>query len=220
MNIQTMHLSLDLGLQRMASSAFDDILPEEKDIYLNDIIRKYVQVQRDLMYSQNEDAQASAGENLSTILTRQSLELIDNTNQSPREYKTEEVDSNFFLFVTGKVKVGNTFWETSRMGLPEYNKYSESSSGRPIFRILPTIYIDARLYVTLSSETTEVPTLYVLNYLRIPATVRLDYEGDGSESVDCDLPLHTHQQIIDMTVETMWEDIQRRDGAQPAQQAQ
>lgn len=205
MEINEMHLALDLGLQRMGSSVFDDILPEEKDIYLNDVIRKYVRVQRDLMFSDNTDQSSRSTENISPLL--KTGVYNGDTTVHPREY-TLDLPENLYLFGLGKVTTGSVGYDLRLVGLHIYSKYLDRSRGRQIYHVVPAVQLGRQLKFVLPSQTKEELQAIEITYLKKPNTV--NYET----GISCDLPDYTHQEIVDMTVEVMWEDIQRRDGKQ------
>lgn len=208
MDIQQMHLAVDLGLQRIASFAFDDFVPQEIDIYLNDAIKKYVEVQRDLILTRSGMEEASKGmENVAPLVNRASVAIV--AGSIPSEFKA----------VIGTLSPKPAFWlgaqvvfpdgvrNTVRVTVEEYNRYQTTKTGRPVFRNIPIIPTGTDLYGIISTEETTFPTSLIYSYLRMPVDVVLDV--DGTSHVDCDLPEQTHQTIVDLAVSTMWEDLQR-----------
>jgi hypothetical protein len=215
MDIGTMHLAFDLGLQRLGSNAFDNILPEEKDLYLNDTIQKYVEVQRDILWGPNSPAATKAGESLSTLTKLREYNLIRVEGRT-YEYKTTP-DKNYstappvYLFITGEVRSDTRRWVATLSSELDYQQYLPSEAGAPIFRKFPVIQRGSEFRVVVSSDIKDTPRKMAVTYLKAPATVKLDHENAGAGSVNCDLPTHVHQQIVDMAVEIAWEDINRRD---------
>ena len=209
MDIQQMHLAVDLGLQRVASFAFDDFLPQEIDIYLNDAIKKYVEVQRDLIITRSGMEEASKGiENVAPLVNRASavsvLGMVD------KEFKVDigDLDPKPAFWLGVQVKFPDGFRNAMRVTPEEYNKYQTTKFGRPVFRDIPMIASGKYLYGVVSSEEDALPELIIYTYLTMPDDVKLDLE-DGDGDVDCNLPEQTHQTIVDLTVSTMWEDLQR-----------
>lgn len=220
MDIETMHLAVNLGLQRIASHVFDDFQPEEIDFYLNDAILKFVESNKDRILLTPETPEAiKSSEDIRTLIHTTGFTDFDltqplaNVSQVPPKAEAinlSVVSPSFGWYLSSRTQfddLNTGGWKNNRLvSINQWYKYSELTTNTPYFRELPVMIEGNLLKVIKSTEDGEI-IRQRLTYVTYPATVKNDYANAGAGSVDCNLPLHTHQKIVDLTVQLMHEDL-------------
>jgi hypothetical protein len=204
MTIQQMHIAINLGLQRIASHVFDDFLPQEIDLYLNQAINKYVEAQRDVVLHGEPPASVKGLENIRTLVHSATV-LVQQHPLYPNGYRgTLPSDPNFAFFLDARVIFPNGAKTTSLHGTSQFRTFVETVDNQPLYRDLP-VTLEANDLVFLRDSGDPTPEGLAVTYITDPAQVMLNV--DGGDHVNCNLPQHTHQNIVDVAVELMHTDL-------------
>lgn len=215
MDIQTMHVAVDLGLQRIASHTYDDFLPQEIDLYLNRATRKYVEAQKDaIISSEGGDVQARL-EALRTLII--STSITDGTDHPFLSRCLQfPTPPTFAYFISARVKADNKWKKTLFVSPTLFDAHAETATDQPLFTVAPVTLESGKVSVIQDmGEEGEIDELG-LTYVKSPAILKLDVENDPPTNVSSDLPAHTHQDIVDLAVEMMLGDLAHGQPKPPA----
>jgi len=237
MTIAEMHTKLDLKVQKINSNAFDNILSEEKDVYLNDAIEKFV---KDRVEPRSNRLQLGFEQSIKRIEDLRTLITVD-------EIDTEEFGQLYLegFFGDSADLPADHFLPLSVTLLIQYNQdgvtFTTPSTKRVIDGVEGTDYAERRAaakivqhddifallkdphnsphpnlgLVTIDNDEiisytddSFITDKVILTYIRQPAEVSL------SGGTDCDLSANTHREIVDMAAKDIKADIQALDQAQ------
>lgn len=219
MTISEMHIAVKLGLDKSSSLELPAFEPEEIDYWLNKAVLYFINTR----YSGNNIKRESFEQtqkrldDLRTLITEATITpSVGGVSDKPNAYIAalptpatsylyrvgEEVNINFTESYTGSVI-------NKRQGVTEctsdtYNHLINNPFSEHILYLKEAKPL--RLYkgnnVELITDGNYTITAYYLRYLKQPATVSL------SGAVSCDLPIHTHSEIIDICVGMLLENIE------------
>lgn len=226
MNIEEMHLGVNLKLQEIASFAYDDFLPKEIDYYLNDAITKFVESRkdaaRDESVSSNPVSSEKAWESLRPLIE----EVTFSSNNTPGFEETEfdealRIDgfsgssqkdiSDFEYYLSSRTTLSDG---SSGEGERVNNRYVNSETfmqktsqndDKPIFSEFPLMIAGDYIYISPSYELADLfgPDITNLWLLYLSTPQKVDIEN----GIDSDLPDHTHSDIVDNAVRLMQRDL-------------
>ena len=204
MLIKEMHIGVNLRVQKIDSNFMDDLLPEEVDYYINDAIESYIKQQYSYLKGEISIETQYISENLRTLITTKELNnpsLVDYlTNAVQFEYPEEKP---FYYYLTAKVKNNNVFHNTQMISDKQLRDYNTTEYNMPLFRYIPILFTQNNIIVTADRRTNlDEQTLLNLTYIRKPNRVSLEDE------INCDLPEHTHKEIVKIAANDILNDIQ------------
>jgi hypothetical protein len=201
MDIVTMHQGVHLSLQQINAYAFEDFKPHEIDYYLNDAINKYVKAQVAILRDEKDKTRVRiANDNLWSIVKDTALGALASHGELPKVF-TATLPADFHLFLGSQVTDGTDWWRCNLTTSKDFLAHLPTKRNTsPIFHVLPVIISDGKLNVALNALTTTVNNLQLV-YVSEPDTVLLD--AAPANNVACNLPDHTHQEIIDLCVNIM-----------------
>jgi hypothetical protein len=213
MNIFEMHIGVNLGVQKIASHINGDLLPEEIDYYLNNSIEEYIKQQYSFIKNKSEDVKSQyVSENLRTLIKTQDL-------QNPVEYvfipnsKEFTLPADYKYLISARIlHDGGKIRNTLLLEPQGIDRYIKTVSNQPLFREFPIFIENNKLIAIADYTNTFSDVLLYLTYIINPDKVKLDlitnaYNSAGS--TDCNLPSHTHQEIVDITVNKILTDLNR-----------
>ena len=218
MDVETMHQNVKLELDKTSALELPAFEPEEIDFWLNMAIRRFVKTRyaglnvRSTGFEQTQ----KRIDDLRTLVTHYS----DNTSTSsdyPNGYKYQlpVADSGIgdedYWFTLGE-ESGITADDSPVVGIiectiDEYraridDPFSEHISHYGFPKPLRIFNGDS---VELIGDGTYVYDTYYLTYLRSPATV----DNVPAGTTDCDLPEHTHDEIVKLAASMMLENVEQ-----------
>lgn len=201
MNIKSMHIGVKLGVDRVAENKTDGLLPQEIDFYLNEAIELYIKQQYSFIKDETKSMESQyALENLRTLITTVPLNpngtvdyLINNRITTlPEDYK---------YYISARVKT-DTYKNLTLRSSKAIKLYTVTESNSPLFREYPII-IEGNKLIVIAPET---------DPLSIDTTVSLTYIKEANEvslpeKVNCNLPTHTHKEIVRLAVGQILTDL-------------
>lgn len=217
MTVQEMHIGVSLGVQKVNAAAFDTLIPEEINYYLNKALREYIRRQSLYLRKELQDnrydeiGESGASYNLGALLSNH---LYTGSDITPAvEYTNaikvslEALPVDMFDFVYGQAKYSDqTDWKACMLiSSSKIHIYSKTGYNDPVFRRLPVVIIGNNLYVFYDSEGDGVDELSLL-YVKSPSRLVTESPQDG-EVTTCELPSKTHDEIVDLAVAMITEDI-------------
>lgn len=214
MNIATMHIGVKQELDKSSALELPAFEPEEIDFWLNNAIRKFVKTR----YS---------GTNIKGQSFEQTQKRIDDLRTLVRTSQLSPVASGNFPLsnaYTLPTNVGNEYWFAlneeatisvsgvqKRVGitettLDEYSRKMEDPFSEHLlhYDTAKPLRIFTYNYVTLVYAIGYYIVYYHLTYLKKPATVQVT-----ATAVNCDLPEHTHDEIVKMAASMMLENVEQ-----------
>lgn len=228
MTVQEMIIGVQLGVQKVDSNAFGNIITEEAEYYLNKAVREYMRRQTAYLRESLEDvsrqdflSNSDASYNLGSML---SLEVIGNTDLSVSPNYDNAIiaplsslSNKMFSYVHGQIRIEDgSPWKGCDLVSPsKINRYTRTDYNHPIFREYPIVVIGSNLYIFFDSREEGVHELSLL-YAKEPKTMVADSPG-SDEVTTSELPTHTHDDIVDLAVGIITEDIK---SARPYEQNQ
>jgi len=205
MTVVEMHIALNLGLQRIGSNAFDDFQSEEIDVYLNDSVTKYIKalvaILRD---SDDNNAVKIANENLWTLVKDTDTPALSPHGIYPNSF-TGAVPADYYIFLSAIAYDDANWFRCSVKSPIDWQSYLPTYKNKPIFREVPVLLSSGVFTVIKDREMSDLTKLRII-YVKAPDVILRDDDTPGN-NVDCNLPDHTHQEIVDMSVSLMIEDL-------------
>jgi hypothetical protein len=217
-----MHRAVKLGLDKTEGLAYPAFEPEELDFWLNDSVQRFIKTR----YSGNnlpgtgfEQSQKRI-DDLYTIVKEAVIVPVLSTEaySKPNSYTIEVTDfpDDYMLFLNDETTISFTHRILNtevilRTGVTEctsdsyYTKISDPYgehilhmyTARPL-RLFSFVGIEL-----ITDGTYEIDN-YFLRYISRPAVL----DSLSITPVDCDLPEHTHSEIVEMTVNKLLENIE------------
>jgi len=195
-----MHIGIELGLQKMASSQREDFLPQEKDYYLNESVKDYIKQQYSQIKTQERDLESQyVNENLRTLITTAEISNISVVDYLPNSIKGD-TPADYMYYIFSRTKSDDEWFNNRRLELKGIKDYVESESNSPIFREFPLL-IQGDELIVIGNATTDLTIsddIY-LTYIKKPIKLNVISDPD----VELDLPEHTHDEIVNLTVQKM-----------------
>lgn len=232
MTIDQMHIQLQLRLQKINSNAFDNFIEEERDEYLNLAISRFVKnrfmPESNYMGEGFEQSQKRYDDLRTLVKKDESLTVTYVSGDVAQrgmfvdrgEFPT---DYNYLVSIRCKVdysRSGITFTVPDSARVPDGDEGTDYKTwitkanivqSDDIYELLKDPFNKTSPKEPIADISEDGIDVYtddtflidgiIINYLKKPTTVSL------STSTDCDLPEHTHDEIVDMATELMLSDI-------------
>jgi hypothetical protein len=228
MTISEMHTAVKLGLDKTEGLAYAAFLPEELDFWINEAIYRYVMTR----YSGNNPKQESFEQSQKRVEDLRSLvkEIVLTPTEStatetegiytlsfkPNSWYIDQASlpADYLLFLNDEVAISFNHEVTGTA--TTLRTYPIVCTSDTYSTKVNDPYSEHRLHLSIarplrmfSSKGIELITdgqyditSYFLKYLRKPAIVSIN------TSTDCDLPEHTHREIVLLTVKILIENIE------------
>lgn len=197
-----MHVGVSLGLQRIGAHAYADFQAEEIDFYLNRAILALVRdrIAKGLGPEEEKD--------IYTLVTSASVNLSLLAGYT--HLYTGDLPASFLAPIKGKVLgTAATAWgsgtvtmESKITNTADALEHVPSITDSPIFRDYPLFIFGAKVGVVADLKVTTLSSV-LLYYVTTPTTVVLP-----TAPVNCNLPAHVHQEVVDIAVDLMTVDLQ------------
>jgi hypothetical protein len=201
MNIEEMHASVLLKIDKVGSYSTANLIPGEIDDFINDAVSDYINSQRQAIRQYRYTEQGiEAQENLRTTIKRTSTtSSISSTSDLAQEGWEVPLSEfpDFDYFVSGTATI-NSESETLRHVSSGYLTDAARGSSLNFFdRGVPISVEQSRIIGFIPRNRSSVPNEVHLTYLDYPDQVFLD-PNNSSNNVDLSLPEHTHRDIVDI----------------------
>lgn len=210
MTIQEFHNNIDIELDKTLDFEYPYILPEQKDYWLNKAQDRFI---KDKLYPQDtnkkgfEESQQRIDQ-LRTLI-KESAEL---TPVSALTKYTINLPNDYLYLVRHRCTTTDSTCGTKQVGgilaKQEYinemliNPFWKPSAEEPLYYFLNNniIYESLGNYILNNSLLTYIKTPLKITYgtqYSIPVT-----------DIECELPVHTHQDLLNITVSMLLENIE------------
>ena len=229
-----MHIAVKLELDKSASFDIPAFEPEEIDFWLNKAIRTFVKTRYSGVNAKQESFEQTQKrvDDLRTLVKEAldndsvlGLPLADDDAVIPKSYivttsgtptPTDSWPDDYMFAISEEVAVDEVNgvaqvpalrWGIEQCDHDEYrekvdNPYSEHllhyGSAKPL-----RLFDDSN--VRLVTDGNYTLSRYYLTYLREP----VDVDISAATPVDCDLPEHTHDEVVSMAVNMMLENVEQ-----------
>lgn len=224
MDIEDIHASILLEIDKIGSYSTGNLIPGEIDDYINKSQRQYInQYRRLLREYTNVPQSVEAYENLRTLVE---TDTITNANISQFSDITNgfvldlsNLSSTYDYYISGRNYFSTPdHYKSHRIVNKTFiNKRSESlDNSNPIYENTPVVIDSDQLIGLYGSRDGEVPDTVTVDYLREPNDVVYD-PNNAANNVELDLPADTHRDIIDIAVQNI---IQSLSGQQQSSEQQ
>lgn len=214
MTIAQMHIAVKLGLDKSSALDLPAYEPEEIDLWLNKAMLKFIKTRYSGMNAKKESFEQTQKriDDLAPLVKNTTLALIADITEYPNAYKSSDTWPTDYMFAISE-EVNADSLSDKRLGITQctHDRYRQAIDNPYSEHILhynnakPLRLFDDD-YVKLITDGTYTLDAYYLTYLREPASV--DVDGDP-DAIDCELPDHTHEEIIEMAVSMMLENIEQ-----------
>ena len=206
-------MSTLFGLKINSSSNTNDELGDDEiSLYLNSAVNRFIK-QR---YTGNNYRQiAFEGDDkrvadLRTLLTNSpTISKSSATSEIPNSARyTVPSDFMFYvdcsvIFTRTDVSQTNTWVQCKTIKNSEIRKHVQSGHNKPYIREPLVVFRDATYFTVIIDDVANIGNLSTasLTYIKEPAVINVD----SGSAVNCDLPNHTHEEIVDMAVNIVLE---------------
>lgn len=233
MNISEMHLAVQQGVDKINSFQADTLLPQEIDLELNKAIDKFINLKygKNNVYGKGFEESQKRVDDLRAIVKTAKLKFdyVDQSVNNSHMYESDNLPSDYrYLVKTLATVYCNTSctpltWtqqsltedipdSTRKMSLVS-TKFVQHDDIHSFLvdpfnttkKTKPLIVFEGNAIRAYTNDIFIISSLK-LTYIKNPAKVSLSLDDD-SESVDCELAEHTHQEIVDMTINSILEGI-------------
>lgn len=226
MTISEMHTAFKMELDKSSSLELPSFEPEEIDYWLNRGIRQFVKNR----FTGTEKGVAFEGntkriEDIKSLIVETTINgasLVAGTRKVPSyvaSLASITTGANAKWFILGEevdivyTKLGDTTTTTKTQGVTQCtvdtyrshvdDPYSEHRLHYEEAKPLRLVYQD---YIELITDGNYTINAYRIRYLRKPATV----DVDSAPAVSCDLPEHTHDEIVVLAANLALENIEQQ----------
>jgi len=212
MNIATAHIEFKLALDKVSSSSYPELLPEEVDYFLNEAVIRFIKQRygKNNIYNLGfEEIQKRTDDLKGIVVTSNIARVIVSGETNTYKYNVSSLTPAYMFFIRARVGVTKGTCEEQfnsikivqqddleKLRVDPFNKTSV---------LEPLAYFeDGGIYV-LQDSTFTIGNLK-LTYLRKPTVIV--YTNTTSEL--CELSEHTHKEIIQIAVNIAIENIESR----------
>lgn len=216
MDVEEMHVGVNLKLQEIASFAYDDLLPQEVDYYLNDAIIKFVDQRKEVLRATSDSVRSTdAWEDLRSLITDYTF-VNDSSNTdlsqasgfpNALEASLSDLPDDYLHYISSRTKLsdgegGEGRYVNNRIVKSEkaldHSYYSKQS---PFYEEFALMITSTSLVIIPMDDLKDLfgPEITKVWFLYITTPSSVDIEAGD----DSDLPDHTHDEIVDMAVQLM-----------------
>lgn len=208
MNIFEMHIGVNLKIDSIDSNAKRDFQPEEIDWYLNEAITVFVK-DRWTKFNQSPD---EAFEDLKTLVKTSQVGGTVSANW-PNSF-SYVLPEGFLYYLSSRITHAD-YHRTNRL-VSEFklSDYLQTTSNKPVFKENAAVFDENKLVIVSDYLHPLTGGTLILRHITKPAKVALVFEivegnevYDANSSTDCDLPEHTHGNIVEIAANMMIKDM-------------
>jgi hypothetical protein len=219
MTAAEMHVAVKMGLDKSEALSLPAFQAEEIDFWLNNSVDRFIKTRysgNNMFYTSFEQSQKRV-DDLRTLIVEVRIvpAVAVNVYDKPNSYivASASFPSNYMLFLNDEVTITFTHSilgtnTTVRTGVTEctsdsyFTKVSDPY-GEHVLHLdtARPLRMFSEKGVELITDGNYTVTYYYMRYIRKPAVILLG-------AVNCDLPEHTHREIIEMTVNKLIENIE------------
>jgi hypothetical protein len=215
MDIQTMHTNVKLELDKSSALELPSFEPEEIDFWLNMAIRKFVKTRYSGLNSKKQGFEQSQKrmDDLRTLVASDVIASITLGGGSYPNSRLHLLPSDYWFALQEEAALYITSTgATPRVGILEctIDEYRQKiddpfSEHKLHYGTAKPLRIFKDDYVELITDGNYSTTTYYLTYLKSPATV----DNVPAGTTDCDLPEHTHDEVVKLAANMMLENIEQ-----------
>lgn len=213
MTVDEMLTAMDLGLQKINSFAYDDFQKEEYEHFLNKaqdrFVKQIVNRSPEKEYKGFEES-IKRMDDLRTLVVTDWIDRSEASGSNTNAYYDIPYDYMFMLNLRLEAHVNQCGVATTESPLETLPVRIVSSE--EIHRLKKHPFGKPRWNAPAATINSDDITIYGLKEL-YPVAIHLDYikkpqEISSEFGLDCELPVHTHQDIVDMAVQIILESIE------------
>jgi hypothetical protein len=214
MTVQEMHYALDQGLQRVAANAYDYLLDDEKDFWLNRAMERFI---KDRAFITGDVKRVGFEGNQKRLDDIRTLVVQDYTDtwaaQTGAQWIQTDLPADYLYLVnlradmyldrcgqvttaSGEDVVPVRVVDNAEVHFMNRNPFAKSVVDSPLATVSQE---DIKVYQ--DGESFILKGIFA-DYIRIPAEIDLPL------GQDCELADHTHQEIVDIAVKNILEAIE------------
>lgn len=202
-----MHLAFDLAVDSIATLAYPGSEPEEKDMFINRAIERFVKTRYSGKNANEESVEETQKriDDLRTLVVRNSTtnSAVTQLNASEWSYTLPDGtnDPKYFLLLRSNLLIdrdecGNAVTDrrilTKQITHDQLEVYLDDPFHKPDYNEALLLFEGNEIFI-YTNGLYDI-TAFNITYLKYAAKV------DSAAPVDCDLPEHTHQEIVDLAV--------------------
>lgn len=219
MKVSEMHLQMNITLDKLDSEAFSEILPEEKDIYLNNAQLDLIKLRYGLnnIYQKGFEQNQKRVDDLKNLVVSNfcetvKLDLVDDYNlfevklDSLYLDEAHENESSFeyMFFIKGLAKVDYGNCSGYKKGIQVQQDDITSIALDPFNRPKsnePNFYFEnGNIYLWCSQDSSS--DNFLLTFIRKPLTISLE------DDITSELPEYMHNEIVQLACDRVLEDLE------------
>ena len=214
MTVSEMHSAVRLGLDKTSSFEYASFLTEELDFWLNEAQERFI---KQRLYGNNykqekyDQSQKRIDDLKSIIIQGTSIALSDsslgiNIKEASLPIDSPTVPYMFYLNSSVEDNLGNDLQTGDIIPIELLSKYTKDFINNPYIR-RPLVYLYNNKIAIIHGDEF-IPDRCSILYIKKPRKL----VGIGSlgtyETYICELPEHTHREIVAMCVEMLIENIE------------
>jgi hypothetical protein len=207
MTITEMHLALDVAIDSIATLAYPGMEPEEKDIFLNRAIERFVKTRYSGYNPKNESVEQTQKriDDIRTLVVRNasSNSAVTQLNASEWTYDLPDgtPDPKYFLLLRSNLLINKDECGNDTTGRriflrqvthDQLEDFLDDPYHKPDFNEAFLLFEGNKIHI-ITNGLYDVEAINI-TYLTFPVQVNI------TTPTNCDLPEHTHQEIVDIAV--------------------
>lgn len=190
----------------LSSNSNDDKEDDEVYLLLNAGVSRFVKTR----YTGNNsrsipfEADNKRSDDLRTLITTSGeiVVSVSSIDEIPNG-KKYQIPSDYMFLIRGYCKIGNSWYSCDKIPLTDVNKWIETPVHKPIIRDGKLYYSDDSYYTLLvDPDNYSNLTVSKIQYLKKPDII--------ASGVDCNLPEHTHEEIVEIAVGLAIEELENQ----------
>ncbi len=203
MTVEEMHGSVLLKIDKMGSYSTANLIPGEIDDFLNQAQRDFINQNRRFLREYSEIPQGvEAHEALRSLELEETITNINSLSDLERgfEINFSDLNNTYDYFISGRVYFSTPdHWKTTRIVNKAFinDRSTTLYHQNPVYSETPVYIGEDRLVGLYDVEDGEVPSKFVISYLKAPSDIFLD-PNNSSNNVDSELPGDVHRDIVDI----------------------
>jgi hypothetical protein len=203
MNIEEMHASVLLKIDKVGSYSTANLIPGEITDFLNDAQRDFINQNRRFLREYNDERRGvEAHEALRTITEEGVVTSVNDVTDLERGFKYDltSLPNTYDYFISARAYYSTPdHWKTTRIVNRAFinDRSTTLYHERPVYSETPVHIDNSELIGLYDVEDAEKPSKLAISYVREPQDMFLD-PNDSNNNVDSELPEDFHRDIVDI----------------------
>lgn len=206
------HIKFKNDVDKLDTQSYPDLLEEQIDLIFNEVILSFVKTRygKNNIYKQGFQEIQKRTDDINTLV--KNVEIVPNliSASNPKIYKVNLQDplpdnNKYMFYLRGQVQTSSSkcaakYVAPRLVQIDDLDSVLNDPFNKPIITEPVISFEDGGIYIY--ADSTFTVNKFKLTYLKMPVKVSI------FDNISCDLPEHTHEEIIALAVEKLLERIE------------